>query len=212
MSLCDWLIGLLSSYNFTGTIVGALIGGIFAFLIARKQVESSENQQEKQRKEIVVHEHQMELIRIQLNECGKSIRFLTAFPDTMNNVELISYDVMVKQETDGDEALRIQREQVKLVTESMFKLLELESSAKICEMSTETIENCIDLQKQSNEVFSTTTLEGNQQLLKEIGDLEEYKIVKMERIEKTNELINSINESFRSRYEELVSKFRNSIN
>lgn len=206
-----WFICLITSVEFWGALIAAIIGGIVAYLIARSQVKSSEAAQEKHRIETIKHEHHMELIRIQLEECGKSIKFLTSLPHIIDSVELISYEVMVKREIDVDEALKTQLPQVELVTDSSFKLLELESSVKICDLDYDTKLNCNKLRKTINSIYETTTLESNEKLLLESGSLEKYKAKKVESIEKANRLVTVVSASFRNRYENLISEYKKTL-
>lgn len=211
MNNCDWWAGLLSNYNFWGTVIGAFIGGFFALLIALLQVRHSEKAHEKARKENVKHELEMKLIRIQLKECAKSIGFLSSYSSVINNIEMISYEVMKEKIKDIDKGLVIQKDQVELITESMFKLLELESSAKICDMGEEVSEKCIKLMKYSDKLFNLTILEADQQLMIEAQSIEKYKSTKVSLFENVNKLVDSLNESFRLRYEELVNEFRKGL-
>src|SRR5699024_4920122 len=198
----NWLVHLLSSHNFWSTITGALIGGLFALLIARRQVISSEKNQEIQRKEVSKHEKRMELIRIQLTECKKSIAFLSDLFIAVDEIELNSYESSV--EDNENEILRKEWKQIKIITDSLFKIVDLKSSAKICELSDNIVNKCDKLTTVLNDIFDSNSPEGMKKLVEESKNVDHYKQIKLSQLIEFNDLINLLNNEFTIRNEELI--------
>ena|SRR5699024_1895753 len=81
----EWIVGLLTSYNVWGTIIGALIGGIIALKIAKKQVASSINLQERQRISISKHERKLSVLRMRIDECREAMLTLNELKSAISN-------------------------------------------------------------------------------------------------------------------------------
>lgn len=81
----EWIVGLLTSYNVWGTIIGALIGGVIAMKIAKQQVTSSIKLQEKQRISISKHERELSVLRMRIDECREAMLTLNELKSAISN-------------------------------------------------------------------------------------------------------------------------------
>ncbi|WP_062052362.1 hypothetical protein [Bacillus sp. JCM 19034] len=143
--LLNWLLSLIRSHNFWATILGAIIGGLFALRIAKHQVKESERHHEKQRKGIVDHERSLNLINIQLTECRKAIKFLIHLPNALLDVNSILKDTEKFQENSqklSDIAINLSSE-----------LISLGSTMKICDFKRSDIEECEEFRMEVHRIL-----------------------------------------------------------
>ncbi|WP_404293180.1 hypothetical protein LG276_01010 [Cytobacillus kochii] len=165
-TIIQWGASLLESQNFWGTILGALVGGIFAFLIAKHQVKASEKHQEKQRQEIVKHEKGMELTRIQIGECRKSLEFLRRLPDDLTALQSslkLDIDLKEKGEERNNNSISNKQMMSTIIIKLSSDLLLLESVMKICTFSRSDIEQCREFREtiyKTLDYVSKQNLEG----------------------------------------------------